>query len=54
MTHAEVQHQVEEGYRMPAPPSCPHTLYLIIKALSHNVVSSTPHHRTHNVSDDRH
>jgi hypothetical protein len=31
MTHAEVQHQVEEGYRMPAPPSCPHTLYLIIK-----------------------
>ena len=26
MTNAEVLHQVEHGYRMPAPPSCPPAL----------------------------
>ncbi|XP_037084638.1 tyrosine-protein kinase Src42A-like [Pollicipes pollicipes] len=30
MTNAEVLHQVEHGYRMPAPPSCPPQLYDIM------------------------
>ncbi|KAJ8966120.1 hypothetical protein NQ314_003727, partial [Rhamnusium bicolor] len=30
MTNAEVLHQVEHGYRMPAPPSCPPALYDIM------------------------
>jgi fyn-related kinase len=30
MTNAEVLHQVENGYRMPCPPNCPHTLYEIM------------------------
>ena len=30
MTNAEVLHQVEHGYRMPAPPSCPPALYEIM------------------------
>ncbi|XP_012233524.1 tyrosine-protein kinase Src42A isoform X1 [Linepithema humile] len=30
MTNAEVLHQVEHGYRMPCPPSCPDTLYNIM------------------------
>lgn len=30
MTNAEVLHQVEHGYRMPAPPGCPATLYDIM------------------------
>ena len=30
MTNAEVLHQVEHGYRMPAPPNCPQTLYEIM------------------------
>ncbi|XP_066262869.1 tyrosine-protein kinase Src42A isoform X1 [Euwallacea similis] len=30
MTNAEVLHQVEHGYRMPAPPSCPPRLYDIM------------------------
>ena len=30
MTNAEVQHQVELGYRMPAPPRCPLALYKIM------------------------
>lgn len=30
MTNAEVLHQVEHGYRMPAPPSCPAALYDIM------------------------
>ena len=30
MTNAEVLHQVEHGYRMPAPPSCPPNLYEIM------------------------
>ncbi|ERL92278.1 hypothetical protein D910_09595 [Dendroctonus ponderosae] len=30
MTNAEVLHQVEHGYRMPAPPSCPPRLYEIM------------------------
>ncbi|XP_022191223.1 tyrosine-protein kinase Src42A isoform X4 [Nilaparvata lugens] len=30
MTNAEVLHQVEHGYRMPCPPSCPTALYDIM------------------------
>ncbi|XP_063830570.1 tyrosine-protein kinase abl-1 isoform X1 [Ostrinia nubilalis] len=30
MTNAEVLHQVEHGYRMPCPPSCPAALYEIM------------------------
>ena len=30
MTNAEVLHQVEHGYRMPAPPNCPPALYEIM------------------------
>ncbi|KAF7282356.1 tyrosine-protein kinase Src42A isoform X1 [Rhynchophorus ferrugineus] len=30
MTNAEVLHQVEHGYRMPAPPGCPPPLYNIM------------------------
>lgn len=30
MTNAEVLHQVEHGYRMPAPPGTPHALYEIM------------------------
>lgn len=30
MTNAEVLHQVEHGYRMPAPPNCSQTLYEIM------------------------
>ena len=30
MTNAEVLHQVEHGYRMPAPPNCPPQLYDIM------------------------
>lgn len=30
MTNAEVLHQVEHGYRMPCPPSCPESLYEIM------------------------
>jgi len=30
MTNAEVLHQVEHGYRMPCPPSCPQALYEIM------------------------
>uniref|UniRef100_T1IUH7 Tyrosine-protein kinase n=1 Tax=Strigamia maritima TaxID=126957 RepID=T1IUH7_STRMM len=30
MTNAEVLHQVEHGYRMPAPPGCPQELYEIM------------------------
>lgn len=30
MTNAEVLHQVEHGYRMPAPPNCPPPLYDIM------------------------
>ncbi|XP_017774543.1 PREDICTED: proto-oncogene tyrosine-protein kinase Src-like [Nicrophorus vespilloides] len=30
MTNAEVLHQVEHGYRMPAPPNCPSPLYEIM------------------------
>lgn len=30
MTNAEVLHQVEHGYRMPAPPGCPAALYDIM------------------------
>lgn len=30
MTNAEVLQQVEHGYRMPAPPSCPQALYEIM------------------------
>lgn len=30
MTNAEVLHQVEHGYRMPCPPSCPKPLYEIM------------------------
>uniref|UniRef100_A0A6A7FQF2 Tyrosine-protein kinase n=1 Tax=Hirondellea gigas TaxID=1518452 RepID=A0A6A7FQF2_9CRUS len=30
MTNAEVLHQVEHGYRMPAPPSCPPALHEIM------------------------
>lgn len=30
MTNAEVLHQVEHGYRMPAPQGCPPALYEIM------------------------
>lgn len=30
MTNAEVLHQVENGYRMSPPPSCPQALYEIM------------------------